>query len=669
MTSKTTSVAALAQAGASVTASVLMLALVALSFPLPALAQEASTDTSSETTTSAPVEETTEASETETTPIEQEVVIETEVETETETPVKEETSVTAEAVVTEDASSTDEARDGEFFNIAPKLTVKKVLINDDGGTAATSSFAFTVTKHRLILPDVVTQYSFEEDGENVISVDSFHLYTVEEVETAGYEATYSEDCNVFISLIGKTCTVTNDDVDQTPNPETATISATKIVCDTEASLPNWGAGAPDVTADTAATFLAEHAEDCESMSWTFEWAQSDAANPGDATGVAGGAWTSFPNGTVEVPAGSLIWVREQADADYIPFSGQNTTESVSAELYCSTDGYNYDNYDFIDPVVAGETYHCVAFNAPVTVTEPAMCVIVSDTKTLEGGEAASIVTSPSSYWTAIIDGASWIWGEDPVATPEVTTTETFTRTFTLDSIPSSASLELAVDDAYVVSVNINEVASDEGLEAVNFTEEGKDTISIPTESLVIGENTLTIKAINLTFEGATVENNPAGLKYKLTLMDANCIGGSDNGGPSGGDNNGGNNGGNNHRSSRRGSVAGNSTEGEVLGAACPILTQYMRETQVNDEGEVIKLKTFLNGELGTKLDENGIFDEVTTLAVNAFQIKYWEDVLLPWVPYGLPTAQTPTGYVYKTTLHKINEIACPDLNAPEPQLP
>jgi len=50
---------------------------------------------------------------------------------------------------------------------------------------------------------------------------------------------------------------------------------------------------------------------------------------------------------------------------YVPFTGANTTEDVSAELYGHTDALNYDNYDRIDGVEAGNTYYIVAFNAPV----------------------------------------------------------------------------------------------------------------------------------------------------------------------------------------------------------------------------------------------------------------------------------------------------------------
>src|SRR6185437_477240 len=72
-----------------------------------------------------------------------------------------------------------------------------------------------------------------------------------------------------------------------------------------------------------------------------------------------------------VPASGYVWVREQMNDDYVPFSynldpehPNSNANDVSAELYCSTDHLNYDNWDRVDDLQAGHTYYCVAFNAP-----------------------------------------------------------------------------------------------------------------------------------------------------------------------------------------------------------------------------------------------------------------------------------------------------------------
>ena len=102
-------------------------------------------------------------------------------------------------------------------------------------------------------------------------------------------------------------------------------------------------------------------------------------------------------------------------------------------------------------------------------------------------------------------------------------------------------------------------------------------------------------------------------------------------------------------------------------ASCgPLLSTYMGLGKTNNPSEVSILKTFLNGEMGTNLGGDPDFDLLTFNAVKSFQVKYWNEVIAPWAPWGL---DVPTGYVFKTTLHKINALSCPTLNAPFPVLP
>ncbi|MEK7509900.1 MAG: immunoglobulin-like domain-containing protein [Patescibacteria group bacterium] len=115
------------------------------------------------------------------------------------------------------------------------------------------------------------------------------------------------------------------------------------------------------------------------------------------------------------------------------------------------------------------------------------------------------------------------------------------------------------------------------------------------------------------------------------------------------------------------SDAGGDTESEVLGTSCSILTNYIGQDTDNVE-DVVFLQNFLNKELGTTLDVNGIFDEITKKAVEAFQLKYWEEILKPWVPFGL-SVDEPTGIVYKTTQRMINMLSCPGMEIPMPELP
>ncbi len=71
----------------------------------------------------------------------------------------------------------------------------------------------------------------------------------------------------------------------------------------------------------------------------------------------------------------------------------------------------------------------------------------------------------------------------------------------------------------------------------------------------------------------------------------------------------------------------------------------------NKSKEVEQLETFLVSR-GARLSIDGNYDEADSEAVKEFQLEYKADVLDPW---GITT---PTGYVWKTTIKKINEIAC-----------
>lgn len=102
--------------------------------------------------------------------------------------------------------------------------------------------------------------------------------------------------------------------------------------------------------------------------------------------------------------------------------------------------------------------------------------------------------------------------------------------------------------------------------------------------------------------------------------------------------------------------SGNSQVGAVAGAftQCePYLKSYLGYGKNNDPEEVKKLQAFLNGTEGEKLAVTGIFDKETLDAVKRFQDKYAKDVLKD--SWGL---SCNTGYVYITTLAKINDIVC-----------
>ena len=161
------------------------------------------------------------------------------------------------------------------------------------------------------------------------------------------------------------------------DPESVTIVATKIVCDNEESLPNWGSGGSDITSTTATEFVAANPGCHLTAGWDFQIGDQNAVKyAGDYRGEASeqDGWTTFgptdSNGVVETIVTleedtEQLHLREVLPDGYIPFTYPPNDNPVSAEFYCHTDVFKYDNYDWIfeSELVAGMTYYCVAFNA------------------------------------------------------------------------------------------------------------------------------------------------------------------------------------------------------------------------------------------------------------------------------------------------------------------
>jgi uncharacterized repeat protein (TIGR01451 family) len=84
-----------------------------------------------------------------------------------------------------------------------ELIVKKIVVNDNGGTASADDFSFQVNGGQAV--------SFEADGQNNLTVNA-GTYNVVEPAVAGYGTTYDNCANVQIPNGGTaTCTITNDD--------------------------------------------------------------------------------------------------------------------------------------------------------------------------------------------------------------------------------------------------------------------------------------------------------------------------------------------------------------------------------------------------------------------------------------------------------------------------
>ncbi|HEY0908140.1 MAG TPA: Ig-like domain-containing protein [Candidatus Paceibacterota bacterium] len=88
------------------------------------------------------------------------------------------------------------------------------------------------------------------------------------------------------------------------------------------------------------------------------------------------------------------------------------------------------------------------------------------------------------------------------------------------------------------------------------------------------------------------------------------------------------------------------------GSCAPYMKGYVAYGGQNDPSEVRRLEEFLNDTQGESLSVDGVYSPADVEAVKRFQKKYKTEVLLIW---GI---SEPTGYVYRTTLLKINSIKC-----------
>ena len=88
-------------------------------------------------------------------------------------------------------------------------------------------------------------------------------------------------------------------------------------------------------------------------------------------------------------------------------------------------------------------------------------------------------------------------------------------------------------------------------------------------------------------------------------------------------------------------------------ASCEdLIVTPIRLWNENDSGDVKDLEDFLNAFEWESLEVNWVYEQADFEAVKRFQLKYAADILTPW------WIENPTGYVFRTTTEKINEIYC-----------
>ncbi|MCC7436725.1 peptidoglycan-binding protein [Candidatus Nomurabacteria bacterium] len=396
----------------------------------------------------------------------------------------------------------------------------------------------------------------EQDGVTSFVLPSDTQYTLSEVIPDGWDLT-NASCEEFqqisfldsirglfspsvayatqVSINEQTFTLNKDKnincvFTNTKKPEPSIIViAKKVVCDAEEYLPNYGYGGPNVTSTTADDWVAQSEGHCQlDPNWKFQWGDQSAPDGGATTiGEVSGYTTFNANTPTAIPLTNIteLRLREVLKEGYIPFIGRNTTEDVSAEFYCADDVLHYDNWDFIRNPIAGTTYHCVGFNAPVeTPQEPQQCDFVSDETNITQNNSNAVPTWTHSAWansTLLGNAAKWIWNAYKVLDSTINETETFTKKFNVGGDITSATLELAVDNGYQVEINNIVVTGTEKLDTeFNY---GSITSPIDVSSyLISGLNTIKITVKNIGVPSSNAESNPAGLLYKLHIVSGTC---------------------------------------------------------------------------------------------------------------------------------------------------
>jgi hypothetical protein len=172
------------------------------------------------------------------------------------------------------------------------------------------------------------------------------------------------------------------------------------------------------------------------------------------------------------------------------------------------------------PVIDGVS---IAEVLPPQCNTQASGSVVSDTKTTNTTDAAPAVLAwIHPAWDAVISGASWIWATNPTVTVSNTdVTKVFTKTFPIVGTPTSGTLQIAADNNYSVKVNGNVVPVT--FDQNNFQSGTQDSYNVGA-FLVSGSNTLEVTVTNWGVGQSTnPEENPAGLLYKLSYTNNECV--------------------------------------------------------------------------------------------------------------------------------------------------
>ena len=460
-------------------------------------------------------------------------------------------------------------------------------------------------------------YDFHYSGHNHGDYDKSHVDAV--THTVHHDAVTHDEIVVDVAAYDETVIdvpavlgtdpVYEDQCVTDPNyvpAETIHIDATKIICYNESDLPNWGAGGPSITASTASDFVAAHPS-CHTADWTFQYAKASVTNPGDSfQGLADG-WTNFAGSVdLQLPLGtSYLWVREVPQDGYIPFSGWISNGQNEPTAQDATSAEMYCNTD----VLNYDNYDRVDPSPAFADGNTYYCVAFN-----------ALVTPPP----APTDLCPNIDGTQETVPEGMVVDQDGNCTTPPPPPPTCTDTQTLVDNVCVD--NSTDTGGDTGGGDTNTNTGGNSDTSNGGGGGWAGGCSTYANGDSPWWGSTPCGNTPTAVNGGLVL-------------------------------------------GASTGPSCSaLLGSYLGLGKKNNTEDVKKLQTFLNTEMNAGLTVNGIFDQATADAVKAFQLKYWQDVLAPWKPFGLGD-HSPTGYVYKTTLRMINNLNCSSLNIPLPILP
>ncbi len=254
---------------------------------------------------------------------------------------------------------------------------------DEDWTYGLPGWEITLSKGSEFITSTTTQETStttQEKGKYEFRNLEPGTYEVCEIEQEGWERTYPQGevpCHE-ITIEDQNASDVSFGNKRIDSP--ISIYGSKVVCEEESDLPNWGTDSNNpsqITESTARDYVADSNGACHLEKWDFQWGLEGAIEQvRDFIGPApvSDGWNKFSSYNEELMSiaeisgeTSVIWVREALKSEFIPFSMDNNHTEIgdySAEMLCHTDAYKYDNYDRVDNPEAGNDYYCAAFNAP-----------------------------------------------------------------------------------------------------------------------------------------------------------------------------------------------------------------------------------------------------------------------------------------------------------------